>query len=273
MKHLAAGLIAILACCALSRPALATKRSFSDILTKSPSGRYQVEANSPDNADPNKPKFFQSNFTYTCRDTFTNAILWTRKQAMEEPELQEDGSRSTYQSWIEDSPVGLFVSDDGWTVIYTGAHELIVVDKHGRDRGKVRLISEGFTLAERERYVHETTAGPIWFGDNDHFFRNIGKNALFVTRPAWGRAVIINLETGKLNDEKAASTKAIRAGDYTRPWDDPKRLTRMIAYALSLMLIPFVIGYGIWMQRRAACGRLPTGASFEQGKNSRHLTP
>lgn len=243
---------------AIPSTALATNRYYRDRVANSPGSRYVVEAKSPDNANTTRPRPFQRNFTYTCRDTFTNTILWTRKQAMEEPKPITEGSTSMLQLWIEPSPIGLFVSDEGWTVIYDGWHEFIVVDIQGRDRGKVKLIEEGFTHQERERYIHDTTAGPKWDGPDDHFFRNVGKDFLFVTRPPWGRSVIINLETGKLNDEKAASTKVIRAGDFNRPWDDPKALTRTIAYTLSLMLIPFVIGCGIWMQRRAALRQVTT---------------
>lgn len=252
MKLPTASLIAILITTTLPSVTLATDRFYSDITTRSFSGRYQVDAISPDNVDKTRFHSFQANFTYTCRDTFTNTVLWTRKQAMEEPRPISEGSTSMLQLPIEESPIELFVSDDGWTVIYTGWYEFIVVDIKGQDRGKVKLLSEGFTPEERRRYVYWTTAGEMWDEPNDNFFRNVAKDSLFVTRPPWGRAVIINLETGKLNDEKAASTKAIRAGDFNRSWNDPKVLTRMIAYALSLMLIPFVIGYGIWMQRRAA---------------------
>jgi hypothetical protein len=251
MNRCAKYLPAILVAFAVTSLSLATDLFYDDITAHSLSTRYRVDAVSSDNADKTQFRAFQAHFTYTCRDTFTNTVLWTRKQAMNPPYRYPDGSLASYQLPNEQSPIALFVSDDGWTVIYTGWREFIVVDINGQDRGKVKLLEEGFTRRERELHVHDTTAGPMWDGQDDYFFRNVGKDSLFVTRPPWGRAVIINLETGKLNDEKAASTKAVRAGDFNRPWDDPKALARTIAYTLSLILLPFVIGCGIWMQRGA----------------------
>ena len=75
--------------------ATATDRFYNDISAESPSKRYKVEAKSPDNARKKGRNAFQSSFVYTCRDTSTKQVLWTRHQAMMKPQtLGKDSSES-----------------------------------------------------------------------------------------------------------------------------------------------------------------------------------
>jgi hypothetical protein len=173
--------------------ACATDRFFSDTSTVSPSKRYTVEAKSPDNAGKRGRNAFQSAFVYTCRETSTKHILWTRKQGEEA------------------SPVDVVVSDAGWTVIRTGWDELIAVDLAGHDRCHIRLLSEAFTKDERSRYVHDTTAGPMWSGFSLWYFLDADGQHLFVVRPWWGRRVLLNLETGSLINETKNISTAVAA--------------------------------------------------------------
>ena len=69
---------------ALAASANATDRFFPDIHSRSRSGRFRVDATSPDN-EKDGFKAFQAHFTYSCLDTATSKTLWTRKQAMHEP--------------------------------------------------------------------------------------------------------------------------------------------------------------------------------------------
>jgi hypothetical protein len=163
--------------------AFATDRFFNDISAESPSKRYKAEAKSPDNAQKRGHRAFQSSFVYRLHDASTKQVLWTRRQAKEA------------------SPVDIFVSDTGWTVIRTAWDELIAVDLAGHDRCRIGLLTEGFTKEERTNYVHNTTAGPMWSGYSLWYFLDVDGQHVFVVRPWWGRRVVVSMETGKLLEE------------------------------------------------------------------------
>ena len=193
--------------------AWATDRYYEDLSAESPSGRYQVEAKSPDNAVPGKRLAFQSSFVYTCRDTSGNGVVWTRKQPKPEARTARKAKASPYVR-EEDSPVALFVSDAGWTVIRTGWDQLIAVDVTGHDRWRVELLSEGFTKEERAAYVVETTAGPFWSGFSQWYFLDGENQSLFVIRPWWGRHILVNIESGKFVAETLALAKLAAAYEH-----------------------------------------------------------
>ena len=178
------------------RDAFATNRYHSDKTAESPSKKFKVEAKSPDNAG-NENGFsrpFQASFVYTLRDVEKNTVLWTRKQPM--------GAKEKYYTPPkEGSPVALFVSDAGWTVIRTAWDELVVVDIAGKDRGVVRILEDGFTAEENKEYVQDTTAGPLWSGCSLWYFLDAGKQSLFVVTPWWGRRVVLDLKSGKIIPE------------------------------------------------------------------------
>ncbi len=179
----------------------ATDLFFSDISVESPSKRYKVEAKSPDNNDKKEHKAFQASFVYTCWDTNAKKLLWTRNQPMGEPQPLGDGSAETYVLPKEASPVGIFVSDLGWTLIQTNWDELIIVDLSGQDRGRIDLLSNALTKEEQTKYVRQTTAGPVWAGYSLWYFLDVQEQHLFIIRPWWGRRVIVNLEAGKIIQE------------------------------------------------------------------------
>ena len=191
--------------------ARATDRIYNDIFAESPSARYRVDAKSPDNASKKGYATFQASFVYTCLDKTTKKVLWTRAQAMENPQRLSKDSPETYSFPKEASPVDLFVSDAGWTVIRTGWDELIAVDVAGHDRCHIRLLDEGFTDEERTKYVHDTTAGPMWAGFSLWYFLDVGDQHLFVVRPWWGRRVVLSLESGKLLEETQEASRSARA--------------------------------------------------------------
>jgi hypothetical protein len=193
----------------------ATDRIFRDIVARSPNGLYEAQAKSPDN-EPSKPgwRAFQSNFVYTCIDKKTGKTLWTRKQPMGKPTPLGGGSSVEIASPEEASPVEIFVSDDGWTVIRTGWDELIAVAKSGRETSHVELLKSALTEEEHKKYVHETTAGPIWEGHSLWYFLSVGEQKLFVIRTWWGRRIIVDIEKGKLTTESNAIADA--AATYER---------------------------------------------------------
>ena len=194
MKLIKSALLAAIVMGVFLFDARPTDRFYNDISAESPSKRYRVEANSPDNARKKGHPAFQASFIYTCRDMTTKHVLWTRAQAMGKP--QQDGKHSA-----EASPVDIFVSDAGWTVIRTGWDELIAVDSAGHDRCCIGLLTDGFTNQEKSDYVDDTTAGPMWSGYSLWYFLDVDDKHLFVVRPWWGRRVVLNLEIGRLLDE------------------------------------------------------------------------
>ena len=193
----------------------ATDRIYRDIVAESPDGGYQVQAKSPDNAK-GRYAVWQASFVYTCIDKKTGKTLWVRKQRMGEPIRLSKDSPTTYSFPEEASPLGIFVSDSGWTLIQTGRDDLIAVAKNGVDRWQVAILSDAITGDERKRYVHETTAGPMWAGWWPWYFLGVGKRELFVIRPWWGRKIVIDIENGKFVAENKAISAAI--ADYERTY-------------------------------------------------------
>lgn len=191
-----------------SPQAEATDRIFSDIEESSPSGNYRVTAKSPQNEKPTGRVSFQSGFVYECTDTATKEVLWTRKQAMGEPEKLGDGSTDTYIPALEGSPSRLYVSDSGFTVIYTGWGELIVVGPKGKESGKIKVLEDCFTEDEYNMYVSDTTAGPMWEGRSHWYFVSAESKEYFIIRPWWGRHMIIEVTTGTIETQTESISKA-----------------------------------------------------------------
>jgi hypothetical protein len=188
----------------------ATDSFFEDIVVASPNGQYEARAESPDNKSKEGHKAFQASFTYTFRDKKSGKTLWTRKQAMKtEPDRDEPSKKYTYPE--EASPVDIYVSDAGWTVILTAWNELIVVDIKGKDRCRIRLLEDALTKEENVKYVHETTAGPIWAQASLWYFLNMGDRSLFVIRPWWGRSTVIDLRRGKIAEQSKEIAAAVSA--------------------------------------------------------------
>jgi hypothetical protein len=169
--------------------------SFKDISESSPSKRFKVEAKSPDNR-PNSGgrRTWQSNFVFTCTDTRTGKVLWSRKQ-------KQDDER-------EGPPVELFVSDSGWTAVRTFGFDVVCIDPKGAERGKVDVI-HAFTAVERKDYVHWTTGGYSWSGHSIWYFLDTDDRHLFVIRPWWGRRIIIDVELGSVAEPSPRILNAI----------------------------------------------------------------
>lgn len=202
----------IFACCllfALTEPVHATGRSYPDIHVRSPSGRYQVDATSPDNQGDGFPAF-QSSFTYKCVDTKSGKTLWTRNQPMGKPERLSEDSDIEFALPEEGSPESIFVSDRGTTLIYNAEINLIVVSPEGKDVGTVELFEDAFTKEECEQYVCNTTAGPWWRGLSLWYYLDSADGELFVVRPWWGRRIYVDVQKGKLTPEnKKLKTAAL----------------------------------------------------------------
>lgn len=197
--------------CAFVSCAFGTDRFYRDITTKSPSGRYMIEAKSPDNAKKEGRRAFQDEFVYTFKDTTTNKVLWTREQEMSEPKAYGNDPKLRSFS-IEPSPVAIFVSDDGWTVIRTAYDDLISVGLDGIDRGSFDVM-KAFTEEETRLYVHHSTAGPMWAGYSHWYFADVGDQHLFVVRPWWGRRIVMDIQSGMQIDETEVIAIAAAANE------------------------------------------------------------
>ena len=165
-----------IACCHCT-----TDRFYSDLHVSSKSGRYRVDATSPDNVgDGYSP--FQDDFTYHLIDTKTGDTIWTRKQ----PDPSEG------------SPVSISVSERGVTIIYTAYDQVMIVSPQGKIVNKIDFLKDALTKNEYQNYVHQTTAGPMWAGFSISYFFEHSSRQYYVIRPWWGRRVIIDVENGKL---------------------------------------------------------------------------
>jgi len=159
----------------------ATDRFYRDIKVSSPNGRFVFEAKSPDNAVEGEWRPFQKNFAYTLTDTSDGSVSWTRRQREH-----------------EGSPTIAWVDDDGWTVVRTGWDELLTfAPPNGGLTGQVTILDE-FPADERAKYVHQTTAGPMWSGSSRWYFIDVDGVKHFVVRAHWGRRVIVELKSGKV---------------------------------------------------------------------------
>lgn len=188
----------------------ATDRFFSDIDSYSQSKRYRVTAKSPDNQKRKGHVAFQSRFVYECADTQARQVLWTRKQAMGKPEPLGDDPKDTYIPSLEGAPCSIYVSDSGYTVIYTDWDDLIIVDPKGKENGKVSILKDCLTKDEKGKYVSQTTAGPMWAGRSHWYFVSADSKDYFVIRPWWGRHLIIELTTGAIEPPTESLNKATR---------------------------------------------------------------
>jgi hypothetical protein len=190
----------------------ATNRYYRDIVAVSPNGQYEVRAESPDNKAKDRNVAFQDNFVYTFADKKSGKTLWTRKQKMATM-TDRDLPSGTFTSPEEASPARIYVSDAGWTVIWTGWNELIAVDVKGKDRCLIKLLDQAFTKDENHKYVQQTTAGPMWAQLSLWYFLDVGDRHLFVVRPWWGRSIPVDLVRGKIVEATAEISKAISAAE------------------------------------------------------------
>ena len=179
----------------LASTANSTDRFFPDLSVTSPSGKYRVDANSPDNQETGFNSF-QSRFTYRLIHTENNETVWTREQPMGKPVALSDDSTVTIPSPDEASPVAIYVSDTGATAIRTAWDELIVISLTGQVKGKTDLLEDAFSKEENEKYVHDTTAGPFWAGLSAWYFITTLDGEYFVVRPWWGRRIVIDVAAG-----------------------------------------------------------------------------
>lgn len=158
----------------------ATDRFYFDIKEKSSNGTYVAEAKSPDNADPKQYVAFQDDFTVTLREAKTGALIWTWKQAKNDP-----------------SPVSLQISNDGIVIMLDAWDTLYLFDKKGV-KTKICRVLDYLPKKEREKFTDWTTAGIWWSQYSKWNFKSIDKKHYFYIRMYWGRTLVIDLRGKKL---------------------------------------------------------------------------
>lgn len=181
----------IVAIAAITHCAFATDRYFRDSFAVSPSGKFRIDAKSPDNR-LNLP--FADNFTYTLTDTATGKVVWSRAQ----PRTRSKGSWSSYAT--ERSPMRVFVDDEGCVTAWLASETLLILDpKDGHKRGEPPIL-RAFPANEVAAYVSDTTAGPMWAQQADWYFVNMSGSparTYFVVRPYWNHRLVIDTATAR----------------------------------------------------------------------------
>ena len=223
---------------------------YNDLTETSPSGRYQVTARSPDNHSTKRGHQLvgQSRFVYVCKDTQTKKTLWTLPQPKGAPDKA-----------ALPPPLRLAVSDDGWTVIYTGGNEFIPVDLQGNPHGRARLL-DVFTGDELNDHLRQTTEGLTWTTKSLWYFLTLENMPYLLVRPWWGHRVAVDLNAGKVVEplpallqdaataaERAQTLRWLQAGaDTFHSWesvDGSKQAptTSTAAYLAGKLQIPEAI--------------------------------
>lgn len=203
-----------------------TDRFYEDLHVSSMSGRYRVDATSPDNAKEGYHPF-QDDFTYRCVDTKTGDDVWTRKQ----PES-------------EGSPASIMVSDSGATIVNTAYENIMVISPTGKVTRKIDFLNDALTDDENQNYVHQTTAGPMWAGLSISYFFEHKSREYYAIRPWWGRRVIVDLKNGEIQKtadklsgaclayEKEIVTKSLES----KPKNDDEQFEQRLAIYLAGVL-------------------------------------
>lgn len=171
----------------------ATDVYYPDKSAVSENGRYRVDANSPENKNGAERKAFARDFSYGLTDLESAELLWTRTQGEDEASC-----------WR------VYVDNDGWVIIVTGWDELIFIDPKGNETGKVDILEDALSAEERDEYVHNTTAGPIWAGYSNWYFITVGERRLFIIRPWWDRRLVFDIEGGKTISEDKSIAAACK---------------------------------------------------------------
>ena len=183
-------------------------RFYSDLSVISVGGQYRFEARSPENGTiPNregslpevKPdylQFSQSGFRYQLIDQSSEKVVWERWE-------------------LASHPTGLFVSEDGWSVIFSDSIfqtftpecrltcTVRICPAHYREdvitsnNDKYNRPGYGYVYSE---YVQLTTAGAIWETASLKYFVECHGRPHFVCRAGWGDRIVVDMENGVLGE-------------------------------------------------------------------------
>jgi hypothetical protein len=129
---------------------------------------------------------------------------------MGKPESLGSGE-ATYRFPEEGSPVSIYVSDTGWTVVWTGWNELILIARDGTQKAELSVLYDGLSRSDRKQYVQETTAGPSWAGNSHWHFAAGNGTEHFCIRTWWDQRVVVDLAGGRFVKADRALRKTLES--------------------------------------------------------------
>ncbi len=204
-----AGIWLVLSLALLVNSGRAADLIYGNLSETSPSGRYQVTAKASVASRAAKrgrqPGPTQSQFVYTCMDTQSKRILWTLPSP----------KGGTTKAAVLPPPLSLSVSDDGWTVIYTGTADFIPVDLQGNVHGNAHL-SDAISSEEFNSHIYQTTLGPTWTVKSLWYFVTVENVPYLVVRPWWNHRVAVELAQGKVVEPIPAAVQDAGTADERR---------------------------------------------------------
>jgi hypothetical protein len=188
MRHGQIATVAVLALVSVTGgPAGATNRYYPNLVETSPDGKLRLEAKSPSNTRGLNGAF-AANFVYTLYDSASSKVVWTRAQ----PKSDQFG----VQEKPEGSPMAAFVHDSGAVVVWTGFDYLMVLDAKGTVALEVSIL-DSIPVAEQQKYVRESTAGPLWSGNSHWYYFTANGKLHFGIRTWWDRRVLVCIPDAK----------------------------------------------------------------------------
>ena len=84
------------------------------------------------------------------------------------------------------------VADNGWSVTQFSTNQLVCVSPDGKILKPLDLLQDGMSEETRERFVVDTTAGPMWERNSYWFFLENDQRTLLVIRPWWGKHIVVH---------------------------------------------------------------------------------
>lgn len=175
--------------------ALAGDRDYRDQDVRSPDGSLRFTAVSSDNRGGQRLTLFADDFVFTLTESETGDVLWTRKQARDEP-----------------SPERVWLHDDGWVVVKTGAEVLFLHAANGSVHHAFDILN---ALPPSERSAIPRSFGGIHWGIRSDFrLEEIDGSVYFVVRTDSGYRLVTEVTQGVPVDDRAVlSTLRARETD------------------------------------------------------------
>lgn len=138
---------------------------------------------------------------FSLEEVLTGRMLWTREA-----------------DWRVDFTKGLFISDEGWSVLHLGRDcpRLHVISPDGDEVFMVGIrhalsfrperppLWKGVWEVWADEHVRVTTAGTFWTMNARTRFVNVGSERFFVCRTAWGRYLVLDLSAARVVKEEEA---------------------------------------------------------------------
>jgi len=120
----------------------------------------------------------------------------------------------------------------------------MVVSPAGNVTRKIDFLDDAFTDDENQKFVHQTTAGPMWAGLSISYFFEHKSWEYYAIRPWWGRRVFVDVKNGELQQSNDGLSDACLAIEKeivmksleTKPKNDDERFEQCLAIYLAGVL-------------------------------------